>query len=138
MKEAGISESKIKKFLILYDDKIVPPGAKGSTRGNKFNIIIKEKILEMNLNNERFTVEFEKYNLNLKTDERPDWYIQDNKTNKIIIGMNQIDLWSGGAQSNRGSKYLIDNKVNTEKTKMLSVVCNNVKYIEKILKSIIC
>ena len=29
--------------------------------------------------------------------------------------MNQLDLWSGGQQINRGFKYLIDNKNNTEK-----------------------
>jgi hypothetical protein len=39
--------------------------------------------------------------------------------------MNQLDLWSGGQQTNRGSKYLFDNKLNTEKTKLLCVVCND-------------
>jgi hypothetical protein len=37
---------------------------------------------------------------------------------RVIIGMNQIDLWSGGQQINRGSKYLVNNKHNTEKSKL--------------------
>jgi len=42
--------------------------------------------------------------------------------------MNQLDLWSGGHQINRGSKYLIDSKLNTENTKLLCVVCNEIKF----------
>ena len=34
------------------------------------------------------------------------------ETNKIIIGMNQLDIINGGHQINRGSKYLIDNNHN--------------------------
>jgi hypothetical protein len=40
--------------------------------------------------------------------------------------MNQLDLWGGGQQINRGSKYLINNKNNTEKSKLLCVVCNKI------------
>jgi hypothetical protein len=42
--------------------------------------------------------------------------------------MNQLDLWSGGAQSNRGSKYIIENKHNTKNTKLLCVICNIIKF----------
>ena len=38
--------------------------------------------------------------------------------------MNQIDLWSGGQQSNRGDKY-IASSINTENIKLLAIVCNN-------------
>lgn len=37
------------------------------------------------------------------------------KVKKIIIDMNQLDLWSGGHQINRGAKYLLDNKFNSNK-----------------------
>jgi hypothetical protein len=40
--------------------------------------------------------------------------------------MNQLDLWTGGQQSNRGAKYLLDNPMNTEKSKLLSVVCKKI------------
>ena len=41
--------------------------------------------------------------------------------------MNQLDLWGGGQQINRGSKYLVNNKHNTKKSKLLCVVCNKIK-----------
>ena len=41
--------------------------------------------------------------------------------------MNQLSLWGGGQQSNRGTKYLVNNKLNTEKSKLLCVVCNEIK-----------
>ena len=44
--------------------------------------------------------------------------------------MNQLDLWTGGHQTNRGSKYLFDCKINNENTKLLCVICN-----EKEIKS---
>ena len=55
-------------------------------------------------------------------------YILEKESNKIIIGMNQLDLWNGGQQSNRGSKYLIDNKYNTKTSKLLCVVCNKIQF----------
>jgi hypothetical protein len=42
--------------------------------------------------------------------------------------MNQVDLWGGGQQINRGSNYLINNKNNTEKSKLLCVVCNKINF----------
>jgi hypothetical protein len=41
--------------------------------------------------------------------------------------MNQLDLWNGGHQINRGSKYLLDNALNTENCKILCVVCNETR-----------
>jgi Ran GTPase-activating protein (RanGAP) involved in mRNA processing and transport len=42
--------------------------------------------------------------------------------------MNSLDLFGGGQQINRGYKYLIDNKYNTEKSKLLCVICNKIKF----------
>ena len=42
--------------------------------------------------------------------------------------MNQLSLVGGGQQTNRGSKYLIDNKHNTEKSKLLCVICNYIQF----------
>jgi hypothetical protein len=39
--------------------------------------------------------------------------------------MNQLDLWGGGQQLNRGSKYILKNK-NSENCKLLCVVCNKI------------
>jgi hypothetical protein len=41
--------------------------------------------------------------------------------------MNQLDLWGGGQQLNRGSKYLENNKHNNSNSKLLCVVCNEIQ-----------
>ena len=39
--------------------------------------------------------------------------------------MNQLDLWNGGHQLNRGSKYILRN-TNNKNSKLLCVVCNKI------------
>ena len=119
-----IKESIINDYLL----ELIPAGTKGIIRGNKFNSIVKNTIRKLNLDNERFEVCFEKQCELSITTEIPDWYILEKSTKKIIIGMNQLDLWGGGQQINRGSKYLINNPNNTEKSKLLCVVCNPIKF----------
>lgn len=81
----------------------------------------------MNLDKERYKIRFEKKCRHYKTSEIPDWYILDKITKKVIIGMNQLDLWYGGHQINRGYKYIIDNKLKDENKKLLCVVCNEIQ-----------
>ena len=42
--------------------------------------------------------------------------------------MNQLDLWRGGQQLNRGLKYIENNKHNTEYSKLLYVICNKIQF----------
>jgi hypothetical protein len=114
----------IKEYLL----ELIPAGTKGVIRGNKFNRIIKNYILNMNLDKEKFDVCFEKKCESHNTTEIPDWYILEKSTNKIIIGMNQLDLWGGGHQLNRGFKYLMNNKHNNENSKLLCVICNEIQF----------
>ena len=107
---------------------LIPAGTKGVIRGNRFNIIVKKVIENLNLDIGRFEICFEKKCDKCITDEIPDWYIFDSITNKVMIGMNQIDLWSGGQQINRGYNYLFDNKYNTEKSKLVCVICKKNKF----------
>jgi hypothetical protein len=113
--------------MIIYFE-LIPAGTKGVIRGNKFNSIVRNIINNLKLDNERFEICFEKQCELCIATEIPDWYILEKITNKVIIGMNQLDLWSGGQQKNRGSKYLINNKNNTDKSKLLCVVCNKIKF----------
>jgi hypothetical protein len=119
-----------KKTLIVNDYliELVPPGTKGVIRGNKFNSIVKETVENLKLDSDRFEVCFEKHCDECITSEKPDWYILEKSTKKVIICMNQIDLWSGGQQLNRGYKYIFDNKINTNKSKLLCVVCNYIHF----------
>jgi hypothetical protein len=118
-------QKEIKNDVLPY---LIPAGTKGIIRGNEFNKIIKDKIKSLCLDKEKFDICFEKKCEKQSTDEIPDWYIYEKITNKTIIGMNQIDLWSGGAQSNRGSKYILNNQINSENCKLLCVVCNKIQF----------
>jgi hypothetical protein len=131
LEQNSVDEKSRKKIIDEYLLELIPPGTKGVIRGNKFNAIIKECITNLSLDPERFDIHFEQRCNEHNTDEKPDWYIREINTNKIIIGMNQVDLWRGGAQSNRGSKYLIDNKHNNENSKLLCVVCNEIQFAKK-------
>ena len=114
-----IQEEIIEEFML----ELIPAGTKGVIRGNEFNSIIKKYLLNLELSLDIFDIKFETKHDNFLTCEIPDWYIYDKKHNKIIIGMNQLDLWGGGHQFNRGSKYLIDH-INISNSKLLCVVCN--------------
>lgn len=87
-----IKQQIIKEYLL----ELIPPGTKSVIKGNYFNNIIKNTITKLKLNTEIFEIGFEKNCKSHFTNERPDWYILKKKTNKIIIGMNQLDLWGGG------------------------------------------
>ena len=121
------SQNIIREYLL----QLIPAGTKGVIRGNKFNSIVKTVILELALDPELFDVCFEKVCEGHVTTEIPDWYILQKSTNKIIIGMNQLDLWGGGQQSNRGSKYIVENVHNNEHSKLLCVVCNEIQFTSK-------
>ena len=119
------------KIIQDYLLELIPPGTKGVIRGNKFNKIIQAFILSLELDTGRFEICFEKKCDHHMTTEIPDWYILEKSTNKIIIGMNQLDLWGGGQQLNRGSKYIENNKHNNKDSKLLCVVCNEIQFKSK-------
>jgi len=126
-----IDEDTRDRILQKYSLDLIPPGTKGAIRGNKFNKIVKEHITNLSLDTERFDIRFEEKCDCHFTSEIPDWFIRERSTNKIIIGMNQLDLTSGGHQINRGYKYVIDNKHNTENSKLLCVICNEIQFKSK-------
>jgi hypothetical protein len=121
-------EETSNKIIQDYLSKLIPAGTKGVIRGNKFNKIIKQFITGLSLDTDRFEIAFEKNCEGHVTTEKPDWYILEKPTNKIIIGMNQIDLWGGGQQHNRGSKYIENNIHNNEHSKLLCVVCKEIQF----------
>jgi hypothetical protein len=122
-----VNEEDKDKLLQEYLLELIPAGTKGVIRGNKFNKIIEKKINSFDLNKEKFDVSFEKKCEKHMTNEIPDWYILEKSTGKTIIGMNQLDLWGGGQQLNRGSKYLINNQNNSENSKLVCVVSNKIQ-----------
>jgi hypothetical protein len=126
------TDEEIKEKIIFeYLVQLIPPGTKGVIRGNKFNNIVKQFITKLALDTERFDICFEKKCNTHLTSEKPDWYILEKSTNKILIGMNQLDLWGGGQQLNRGYKYIENNKHNNINSKLLCVVCNEIQFKSK-------
>ena len=125
------NETIKQKIIQDYLIKLIPPGTKGNIRGLLFNNIIKQYINNLNLDLDRFEIFFEKKCDLYLTDEIPDWYIFEKSTNKIIIGMNQLSLWGGGQQSNRGSYYIKNNKYNDKNIKLLCVICNEIQFENK-------
>ena len=123
-----IDEETTQKIVQEYLLQLIPAGTKGVIRGNKFNNIVKNFITKLVLDTARFEICFEKKCDGHFTTEIPDWYILEKSTNKIIIGMNQLDLWGGGQQLNRGSKYIENNKHNNEYSKLLCVICNEIQF----------
>ena len=121
-----IDDDTRQKIIGEYLPQLIPAGTKGAIRGNKFNKIVKEHIESLNLDKDIFEICFEKNCPIHRTSEIPDWYILDKINNKVLIGMNQLDLWSGGAQTNRGSKYIFNNEHNSCNSKLLCVVCNEI------------
>ena len=126
-----VDEETKQKIIDEYLPELVPPGTKGVIRGNKFNTILKDYITKLELDTNRFEICFEKKCEGHITTEIPDWYILEKSTSKIIIGMNQLDLWGGGHQLNRGSKYIENNKHNNKNSKLLCVVCNEIQFKSK-------
>ena len=126
--EEQIPEPVQENILNKYILELVPPGTKGVIRGNKFNHIVEEFVTGLNLPVERFEVKFEKKHEKYITTEIPDWYVYDKQQDKIMIGMNQLDLWGGGQQLNRGFKYLKNNPHNTENSKLVCVVANEQQF----------
>jgi hypothetical protein len=91
----NIEISKKDSILDDYIFDLIPAGTKCVIRGNIFNKIVKNHIISLKLNNDRFEICFEKQCKSNITTEIPDWYIFEKRTGKIIIGMNQLDLWNG-------------------------------------------
>jgi hypothetical protein len=131
LKKYKIEDDTQKSILDDYLLELIPAGTKGCIRGLTFNNIVKTTIENIKLDKDSFDICFEKECSKLITSEKPDWYILEKSTNKVIIGMNQLSVWGGGAQSNRGDKYIIDNKYNTENSKLLCVVCNEIQFTDK-------
>jgi len=129
LEKLGIPKNFIQTILqsdAIVNELCIPPGTKGAIRGNEFNRIVKDvvtNIVKSFHDKDDYTLKFEE-KFRDSTHEIPDWYIYNKKMDKVLIGMNQIDLWTGGQQTNRGSKYVLNDEFhNSDNQKIVSVVC---------------
>lgn len=123
-------EALRQKIIDNYIIELIPPGAKGIIRGMRFNIIIQDTINAMKLDPERFTVVYNTMHVKHVTTETPNWYIYEKATEKILIGMNQMDIWTGGFQHGRGIQYIKKIKP-SETVKYVCVICTKKEFKSK-------
>lgn len=109
-------------FQFILDKYLITGSLKGAIRGKKLEKIVEDQLHSIHFlkDTNRFRIIIQE-KLQIKdVHERPDWQIYDKKTGKRLIGYTQVDLWTGGAQSNRGMKYM--EKQDYDNYKFLSVV----------------
>lgn len=119
-----LDEDMIGSLMSVLEDHFLSPGMKGVVRGNEFNRIVKH-ILSDNFDHFHYELFFETECRAFHTPEKPDWWIHCKTTDRYVIGFNQVDLWTGGAQTNRRNKYLSESfhKEASTNVSMLCVVC---------------
>jgi hypothetical protein len=127
LKYFGLKHKKsIKQFMEAYTQQLIPPGLKGHVTGDLFNQRVKVVLEDAFDNDDEYELFFESspnpavlvmYGL-----ERPDWCLA--WKNRCVIGYNQIDIWSGGLQTNRGAKYILNDSLHDGLAEHgLSLVC---------------
>lgn len=123
---AGFDMEQVSLILKVISPLLVPPGTKGVVRGNAFNQIVKEN-LNQSFPTDNYKLSFETKHTFHQTTETPDFIVYNIINGRSVIGFNQRDMWGGGAQINRASKYIDSEEFHStpDNVKILSVVCSN-------------
>lgn len=129
LEKYAVNSTQCSSIISDYMPDLIPVGTKSCVKGLMFNKMVKTKILTFDITrDDRFIIKFESKCPDVCTDEIPDWYIVNTTNKKTLIGMNSLDLWSGGQQINRGYKYVCNiNSIYNGNVKMVSVICNQVQ-----------
>lgn len=124
----AMSERITKTLVPLF----IPQGTKASVRGKRLNADVSTSLRRSFQRSAKhrnmLELKFEYMPVECKgvLHDRPDWILRNLKTGTLIIGYNQIALWGGGQQLNRGAKYVLDETLHTRLKKknvhVLSVV----------------
>lgn len=117
-----VASSILRKMFPL----LVPVGVKAKIKGDLFNSIV-----EVELRNALDKIGRRGSSLSLQLEakcehlqEIPDWTITNIKTERKLVGYNQIDLWSGGHQISRGGKYILDESFHHRlKRQGITIIC---------------
>lgn len=111
----------------------VSHGIKSSLRGIKFNNEVAKKIQPLVRRKPHIIFSLETSHRLLF--EKPDWMLYNCRTRSTLVGYNQIDLWGGGHQINRGSKYILDQalhaRLSRHKVKLVAVVAGGPSTLTK-------
>jgi len=85
LEKHGIDKNKSELIVNDYLLKLIPPGTKGVIKGNMFNKIIQEYVENLKLDKTKFKICFETKCDFIQDLEKPDWFIQDIDSKKILI-----------------------------------------------------
>lgn len=111
----------------------ISTGAKASIRGNYFNKIVSFEIKRLIRRKPHITFSTEVRHGLLH--EKADWILYNKRTKQTLLGFNQIDLWSGGHQLNRGSKYVLDKylhqRLSKQRVKLINVIAEGPRKLTK-------
>ena len=135
MRRHKISAKKMDAILRDVAGTMIPPGTKASVRGYALNMCVKKRLTCLLRRKNGLKLQFEQPLDGMR--EIPDWCITHVKSVKRLIGYNQVDFWGGGAQINRGAKYILDDDFHAKQAAFGNcVVCIVAKKI--VLKKNIC
>jgi hypothetical protein len=118
LEQYGVKEENRRRLIVdeLFPF-LIPPGIKAKYRGDVFNKIVKQTLTRKFGNK---VLSFEKKLKDFQ--EIPDWILR--KNGMTLVGYNQVDIWSGGHQVNRGGKYVMDDYFHRRmKRKNTYVIC---------------
>lgn len=100
----------------------IPASLKANLIGNMFNEIVFHTIEDcIKEFSPRFVCKREVSIPQLP--EKLDFVLYDTKTNRKLIGYNQLDFWGGGHQLNRGDKYIISNTLYNSLPNNIKLIC---------------
>lgn len=121
--EAGLTHTQshklATKILVPF---LIPAGTKSTIRGCRFNEIISAEIKTCLSKLKMRGVKYDREKKHDMFHEIPDWIIVRN--GKTLVGYNQISLFGGGHQINRGSKYVLDDALHRKLARMrIKMVC---------------
>jgi len=123
LESENIPKQKINRIIKKMECFHVSPGTKASIRGLAFNQMVSKVLKETLKKMKRTDIIFQVEKKNANVSEIPDWTLIHTKKKKSIIGYNQLDLWHGGAQLNRASKYILDDRYhNKKRIKIVSII----------------
>jgi hypothetical protein len=107
----------------VLERRLLSSGMKASVRGNKMNEYVKKVLMKLVAVAGKGRLYFErKHPLVPEIHEIPDWTLEVD--GHIYIGFNQLDLWNGGAQVNRASKYIMDDDLHRRLNKRnVYIIC---------------
>lgn len=120
----NISTNRRQMLVSKLMKHFVPHGIKSSLHGIQFNKEVSKRITPIVKRKPHIIFSLEPTHKLLF--EKPDWMLYNTRTRSTLVGYNQIDLWTGGHQINRGAKYILDKalhaKLSRHKVKLVAIV----------------